>query len=111
LFALLLVLLWRVIFDFFFPLARSVIRLRPQDLEVTGTIDLEPDSFIREEAAKSKPKKYMLSVGTAKRVFMMFAETPVRRKTKSSLARIRLLTCARRRPRRRRRNRKTGLPH
>jgi hypothetical protein len=46
-------------------------------LEVTGTIDLEPDSFIREEAAKSKPKKYMLSVGTAKRVFMMFAETPV----------------------------------
>jgi hypothetical protein len=42
---------------------------------VTGAIDLEPDSNIREESAKSKPKKHMFSVGTSKRVFMMFAET------------------------------------
>jgi hypothetical protein len=46
-----------------------------QDLDVTGAIDLEPDSIIREESAKSKPKKHMFSVGTQKRVFMMFAET------------------------------------
>ena len=42
---------------------------------MTGTIDLEPDSFIREESAKSKPKKHMFAVGTSKRVFMMFADT------------------------------------
>ena len=74
---------------------------------MTGAIDLEPDSFIREETAKSKAKKHMFryslllrkspaacvvsilgdsltllagaryaaSVGTSKRVFMMFAET------------------------------------
>lgn len=65
------------------PLALARSRPTPpatQDLEVTGTIDLEPDSFIREEPAKSKPKKYMLSVGTAKRVFMIFADTLVRRR-------------------------------
>jgi len=46
-----------------------------KDVDVTGSIDLEPTSIIKEEPGKSKPKKHMLSVGTTKRTFMMFAET------------------------------------
>lgn len=46
-----------------------------KDNVVTGVIDLEPDSFVKEEPA-AKKKKNMFSVGTKKRIFFIAAETP-----------------------------------
>jgi hypothetical protein len=44
------------------------------DAEETGLVELEPTSFVREEPAKSSKRKYMLSIGTQKRVFYMYSE-------------------------------------
>ncbi|KAN0045061.1 hypothetical protein ACTA71_006589 [Dictyostelium dimigraforme] len=45
------------------------------DIEATGLIELEQNSFVKEEKDKDKKKKYMFTVGTSKRVFYIFAET------------------------------------
>lgn len=45
------------------------------DLEATGVIELEDDSFVREEKDKDKKRKYMFSVGTSQRVFLITADT------------------------------------
>jgi len=42
------------------------------DLEATGVIELEPDSFVRDE--KDKKKRFMFSVGTSRRVFFICAD-------------------------------------
>jgi len=42
------------------------------DLEATGVIELEPDSFVKDE--KDKKKRFMFSVGTSRRVFFMVAD-------------------------------------
>ena len=47
-----------------------------QDVEATGIIELEADSFVRDERTdKDKKRKYMFSVGTSRRVFFMHSET------------------------------------
>jgi len=46
------------------------------DVEATGIIELEADSFVRDERTdKDKKRKYMFSVGTSRRVFFMHSET------------------------------------
>jgi hypothetical protein len=45
------------------------------DLEATGIIELEPDSFVKDEKDKDKKRRFMFSVGTSRRVFFMHAET------------------------------------
>jgi len=42
------------------------------DLEATGVIELEPDSFVKDE--KDKKKRFMFSVGTSRRVFFIVAD-------------------------------------
>jgi len=42
------------------------------DLEATGIIELEPDSFVKDE--KDKKKRMMFSVGTSRRVFFIVAD-------------------------------------
>jgi len=42
------------------------------DLEATGVIELEQDSFVKDE--KDKKKRFMFSVGTSRRVFFMVAD-------------------------------------
>jgi len=42
------------------------------DLEATGIIELEPDSFVKDE--KDKKKRFMFSVGTSRRVFFIVAD-------------------------------------
>lgn len=45
-------------------------------MEATGIIELEADSFVRDERTdKDKKRKYMFSVGTSRRVFFMHSET------------------------------------
>lgn len=45
------------------------------DVEATGIIELEADSFVRDERDKDKKRKFMFSVGTSRRVFFMFSDT------------------------------------
>lgn len=45
------------------------------DVEATGIIELEADSFVRDERDKDKKRKFMFSVGTSRRVFFMHADT------------------------------------
>jgi hypothetical protein len=42
------------------------------DLEATGVIELEQDSFVKDE--KDKKKRFMFSVGTSRRVFFIVAD-------------------------------------
>jgi len=42
------------------------------DLEAKGIIELEPDSFVKDE--KDKKKRFMFSVGTSRRVFFIVAD-------------------------------------
>jgi len=42
------------------------------DLEATGVIELETDSFVKDE--KDKKKRFMFSVGTSRRVFFIVAD-------------------------------------
>lgn len=46
-----------------------------QDVEATGIIDLEADSFVRDERDKDKRRKFMFSVGTSRRVFFIHSDT------------------------------------
>jgi len=46
----------------------------PKDPIITGKIELEPTSLVKEEPGKKKPN--MLSVTTAKRIFFMYTEKP-----------------------------------
>jgi len=46
----------------------------PKDAVITGRIDLEPNSIVREETKKAKPG--MFSVNTSKRVFYMYPDRP-----------------------------------
>lgn len=46
-----------------------------KDTTLTGCIDLDPESFVKEEPA-AKKKKNMFSVGTKKRIFFIAAESP-----------------------------------
>lgn len=46
-----------------------------QDNEATGIIELEADSFVRDERDKDKKRRFMFSVGTSRRVFFMHADT------------------------------------
>jgi hypothetical protein len=45
------------------------------DNEATGIIELEADSFVRDERDKDKKRRFMFSVGTSRRVFFMHADT------------------------------------
>jgi len=45
------------------------------DVEATGIIELEADSFVRDERDKDKKRKFMFSVGTSRRVFFMHSDT------------------------------------
>lgn len=45
------------------------------DPEATGVIELEPDSFVKDELNRDKKKPYMFSVGTAKRVYFIHADS------------------------------------
>ncbi|KYQ89736.1 pleckstrin (PH) domain-containing protein [Tieghemostelium lacteum] len=45
------------------------------DVEATGIIELEENSFVKTETDKDKKKKFMFSVGTPKRTFFIFSET------------------------------------
>jgi hypothetical protein len=45
------------------------------DVEATGIIELEADSFVRDERDKDKKRRFMFSVGTSRRVFFMHADT------------------------------------
>lgn len=45
------------------------------DLEATGVILLEPDSFVKEERDKDKKRRSMFSVGTSHRVFFIHADS------------------------------------
>ncbi|GAM28824.1 hypothetical protein SAMD00019534_120000 [Acytostelium subglobosum LB1] len=45
------------------------------DLEATGMIEFEPDSFVKDERDKDKKKKFMFSLGTSKRIFLIYAES------------------------------------
>jgi len=42
------------------------------DLEATGVIELEPDSFVKDE--RDKKRRFMFSVGTSRRVFFIVAD-------------------------------------
>jgi len=42
------------------------------DMEATGVIELEPDSFVKDE--KDKKRRFMFSVGTSRRVFFIVAD-------------------------------------
>jgi len=44
-------------------------------VEATGIIELEADSFVRDERDKDKKRRFMFSVGTSRRVFFMHADT------------------------------------
>eukprot|EP01112_Ceratiomyxa_fruticulosa_P010466 TRINITY_DN2773_c0_g1_i1.p1 TRINITY_DN2773_c0_g1~~TRINITY_DN2773_c0_g1_i1.p1 ORF type:complete len:456 (-),score=103.37 TRINITY_DN2773_c0_g1_i1:396-1763(-) len=44
------------------------------DPEATGVIELEADSFVKDEVDKDKKRRFMFSVGTARRVFFMHAD-------------------------------------
>ncbi|EGG18905.1 pleckstrin domain-containing protein [Cavenderia fasciculata] len=44
------------------------------DVEATGLIEFEPDSFVKDERDKDKKKKFMFSLGTSKRVYYIYAE-------------------------------------
>lgn len=45
------------------------------DAEATGIIELEADSFVRDERDKDKKRRFMFSVGTSRRVFFMHSDT------------------------------------
>lgn len=45
------------------------------DVEATGIIELEADSFVRDERDKDKKRRFMFSVGTSRRVFFMHSDT------------------------------------
>jgi hypothetical protein len=45
------------------------------DIEATGIIELEADSFVRDERDKDKKRRFMFSVGTSRRVFFMHSDT------------------------------------
>jgi len=45
-----------------------------KDSQITGKIDLEPTSLVKEEQGKKKPN--LFSITTAKRIFFMFADKP-----------------------------------
>jgi len=45
------------------------------DLEATGLIELEADSFVKDEKDKDKKRRYMFSVGTSQRVYFIHADT------------------------------------
>jgi len=45
----------------------------PKDQELTGKLDLEPSSLVKEEPGKKKPN--LFSITTAKRIFFMFPDT------------------------------------
>jgi len=45
------------------------------DLEAKGIIELEPDSFVKDEKDKDKKRRFMFSVGTSRRVFFIYADT------------------------------------
>jgi hypothetical protein len=44
-------------------------------LEAKGIIELEPDSFVKDEKDKDKKRRFMFSVGTSRRVFFIHADT------------------------------------
>jgi len=44
------------------------------DLEAKGIIELEPDSFVKDEKDKDKKRRFMFSVGTSRRVFFIHAD-------------------------------------
>lgn len=48
----------------------------PKDQTITGRIDLEPSSLVKEEPEKKKAATNMFSVTTAKRIFFMFPDKP-----------------------------------
>lgn len=55
---------------------KKLVYFRSQnDVEATGIIELEADSFVRDEKDKDKKRKFMFSVGTSRRVFFMHSET------------------------------------
>jgi len=48
---------------------------KQDDIEATGIIELEADSFVKDEKDKDKKRRYMFSVGTSRRVFFIHADT------------------------------------
>lgn len=48
----------------------------PKDQTITGKIDLEPSSLVKEEPAKKKGQPNLFSITTAKRIFFMFPDKP-----------------------------------